>query len=168
MPSLRALIFDFDGLIVDTIEDPGIVEPALALLRKAGYSGICDVEFKRDERDGEFKVLDANPRVWLWHGLAARSGFPLALNAYNRATGEQDVRSGGETSPRWVSPRGALAYMALSFRPGRDGLRLAIELLGGAAATVWSDWRHFRDPAHARPSAWADMMGAAGRRLRRS
>jgi predicted ATP-grasp superfamily ATP-dependent carboligase len=156
-----------DGLIVESIADPGIVEPAAVLLRAAGYAGICDVEFKRDERDGEFKVLDANPRVWLWHGLAARNGFPLALNAYRRATGGPKVDSVAEVMPRWVSPRGALAYLGLAFRPGRDGFGLAGELLSGAAATVLSDWRRFRDPAHAHPAAWADFVGAAGRRLGR-
>ncbi len=158
-----------DGLIVETIDDPGIVEPALSLLRELGYSGICDVEFKRDVRDGQFKVLDANPRVWLWHGLAARNGFPLALNAYQRATGEHEVRSAPESKPRWVSPRGALAYLALAFRPGTEGFGpgLGMDLLAGALATVASDWRRFRDPAHARPSAWADFLGAAGRRLGR-
>lgn len=157
-----------DGLIVETIDDPGIVEQAAALLREAGYWGICDVEFKRDERDGKFKVLDANPRVWLWHGLAARNGFPLALNAYHRATGAGDVRSAAESKPRWVSPRGALAYLGLAYRPRRDGIKLAGDLLCGAAATVLSDWRHFRDPAHARPAAWAEFLGSATRRMRRS
>jgi predicted ATP-grasp superfamily ATP-dependent carboligase len=158
-----------DGLIVETIADPGIVEPAVALLRELGYAGICDVEFKRDARDGQFKILDANPRVWLWHGLAARNGFPLALNAYLRATEEPNVRSAKEIAPRWVSPRGALAYLALAFRPGSNGfgLTLAAELLGGATATVLSDWRRFRDPAPARPSAWMEFLRAAGHRLRR-
>lgn len=154
-----------DGLIVESIADPGIVEPAAALLRAAGYAGICDVEFKRDERDGEFKVLDANPRVWLWHGLAARNGFPLALNAYRQATGGPRADSVAEAMPRWVSPRGALAYLGLAFRPRRDGFGLAGELLAGAAATVLSDWRRFRDPAHARPAAWADFLGSVGRRM---
>jgi hypothetical protein len=94
-------------------------------------------------------------------------GFPLALNAYRRATGGPKVDSVAEVMPRWVSPRGALAYLGLAFRPGRDGFGLAGELLSGAAATVLSDWRRFRDPAHAHPAAWADFVGAAGRRLGR-
>ena len=78
-----------DGLVVETIEDPGILEPSLELLRKLGYWGLCDVEFKRDARDGRMKLLDANPRVWLWVGLGADAGaVPLALTAYRLALGD--------------------------------------------------------------------------------
>jgi len=33
------------------------------LLRSVAYSGIIDMDWRKDERDGEFKMLDCNPRV---------------------------------------------------------------------------------------------------------
>lgn len=36
-----------------------------AFLRAISYSGICDVDWRLDERDGQYKVLDCNPRVGL-------------------------------------------------------------------------------------------------------
>lgn len=38
---------------------------AETLLRAIGYSGICDFDWRRDSRDGQYKILDANPRIGL-------------------------------------------------------------------------------------------------------
>jgi D-aspartate ligase len=34
-----------------------------AMLRAIGYSGVMDLDYRRDERDGRYKLLDFNPRV---------------------------------------------------------------------------------------------------------
>ena len=39
---------------------------------------MSQVEFKRDPRDGRFKLMEVNPRLWLWHGLAAALGVDFA------------------------------------------------------------------------------------------
>ena len=33
------------------------------LLHAVGYSGIIDMDWRKDERDGQYKILDCNPRV---------------------------------------------------------------------------------------------------------
>ena len=43
---------------------------------------MSQVEFKRDPRDGRFKLMEMNPRLWLWHGLAAALGVDFARIAY--------------------------------------------------------------------------------------
>ena len=48
-----------------------VVEQGLALLRGIGFRGLSQVEFKRDARDGRYKLMEINPRLWQWHGLAA-------------------------------------------------------------------------------------------------
>ena len=35
------------------------------LLRAVSYSGVCDMDWRRDKRDGQYKILDFNPRVGL-------------------------------------------------------------------------------------------------------
>jgi D-aspartate ligase len=32
-------------------------------LRKLGYAGVCEIEMKRDSRDGQVKMIEANPRL---------------------------------------------------------------------------------------------------------
>ncbi len=47
------------------------------LLSAASYNGLCEVEFKRDARDGVFKLLEVNPRTWKWHSIAEKAGTPF-------------------------------------------------------------------------------------------
>jgi D-aspartate ligase len=34
-------------------------------LRAISYSGICDLDWRRDSRDGQYKIVDCNPRIGL-------------------------------------------------------------------------------------------------------
>ena len=58
-------------------DSPEPVVYAEKLLAAAGYSGLCEVEFKRDARDGTFKLLEVNPRTWKWHAIADKAGTPF-------------------------------------------------------------------------------------------
>ena len=66
---------------VETIDEPGLVEPSVRLLDALKLSGLVEIEYKRDPRDGSFKLLDINPRVWGWHTLCRRAGvdYPYLL-----------------------------------------------------------------------------------------
>jgi D-aspartate ligase len=59
-----------------------VAEQGLALLRSLGFHGISQVETKRDPRDGRFKLMEVNPRLWQWHSLAAACGVDLPYIAY--------------------------------------------------------------------------------------
>jgi D-aspartate ligase len=83
--------------------DAPLADWGLALLRALRFHGIAQVEFKRDPRDGTFKLIEVNPRLWEWHGLAAACGVDLPLIAYRDATGERPapVRMHGD-GKRWA------------------------------------------------------------------
>jgi predicted ATP-grasp superfamily ATP-dependent carboligase len=66
-----------------------VVDPALRLLRSLRYHGLSQVEFKRDPRDGRYKLMEVNARLWQWHGLAAACGVDLPRIAYGHLTGER-------------------------------------------------------------------------------
>lgn len=66
---------------------PELVEDSLRLLEVCAYTGISQVEFKRDPRDGRYKLMEINPRLWMWHTLAAACGVNLAHIAYLDLTG---------------------------------------------------------------------------------
>jgi D-aspartate ligase len=66
-----------------------VVDAGLRLLGALGFHGISQVEFKRDPRDGRFKLMEINPRLWQWHGLAAACGVDVPLIAYRDLTGEE-------------------------------------------------------------------------------
>jgi D-aspartate ligase len=65
------------------------VDAALHLLESFGYYGLSQVEFKRDAIDGRFKLMEINPRLWQWHGLASACGVDLPQIAYRDLTGER-------------------------------------------------------------------------------
>jgi len=81
----------------------GLAADALNLLRALRFHGISQVELKRDPRDGRHKLIEVNPRLWEWHGLAAACGVDLARIAYLDAIGERPspARMNGD-GKRWA------------------------------------------------------------------
>jgi predicted ATP-grasp superfamily ATP-dependent carboligase len=65
-----------------------VVDAGLELLRRLGCHGLSQVEFKRDPRDGRFKLMEVNPRLWQWHSLASACGVDLPLIAYRDLVGD--------------------------------------------------------------------------------
>lgn len=59
-----------------------VVDAGLRFLAALDYRGVSQVEFKRDPRDGRYKLMEINPRLFQWHGLAAACGVDLPHLAY--------------------------------------------------------------------------------------
>lgn len=68
---------------VETAEMPEIEELSLRFLKAIDYYGLVELEFKRDPRDGQYKLLDVNARTWGFHSLGLPAGvdFPYLLYA---------------------------------------------------------------------------------------
>ncbi len=90
-----------------------VVDSGLRFLRGLGFHGISQVEFKRDPRDGAFKLMEINPRLWQWHSLAAACGVDFPVIAYRDLTGEK-------VEP--VSMNGSGRIWAISLLPGERPL----------------------------------------------
>jgi len=80
-----------------------VVEQGLALLQALSFHGISQVEVIRDPRDGRYKLLEVNPRLWQWHSLAAACGVDLPWIAYRDLIGDPlpPARMTGE-GKRWA------------------------------------------------------------------
>src|SRR2546426_5098506 len=72
---LRQFPMDFGraSTCVETVDEPAVIEPSVCMLEAMKFTGIVEIEFKHDTRDGQYKLLDINPRVWGWHSLGGRS-----------------------------------------------------------------------------------------------
>lgn len=68
--------------------NPEVREPALRLIRAAGLRGLANVEFKRDVRDGQLKLIECNARFVGSNALVASAGIDLAKLVYQRIVGE--------------------------------------------------------------------------------
>lgn len=64
-----------------------VAELGLRFARAAALRGVVNVEFKRDERDGQLKLIECNPRFTEVNEQLRAAGIDLALVAYNRLLG---------------------------------------------------------------------------------
>jgi D-aspartate ligase len=67
--------------------DPDAARIGLRFFQAVGLRGIGNVEFKRDARDGELKLIECNPRLTAGDSHLQLCGVDLPLIAYSRAVG---------------------------------------------------------------------------------
>lgn len=70
-----------------TSHDPELAALGLRFFQAVGLRGLGNVEFKRDGRDGHFKLIECNARFTMSNELIRRAGIDLALFSYSRLTG---------------------------------------------------------------------------------
>jgi D-aspartate ligase len=80
--------FGLSSSFVETAERPDLLAQAERLLAAAGLSGMVEVEFKHDGRDGSDKLLDINVRPWGWHQLCISAGIDFPYLQYCWAMGQ--------------------------------------------------------------------------------
>jgi predicted ATP-grasp superfamily ATP-dependent carboligase len=71
----------------ESVWEPEVVELGLRFCRAAGIHGVANVEFKRDARDGSWKIIECNHRFSLANELVRLSGIDIPAIAYSRAAG---------------------------------------------------------------------------------
>lgn len=75
------------GCVVESIENRELLALGAAFFQRIGYRGTGSIEFKYDARDGQFKLIELNPRYWQQNALAARVGMNIALLEYRDLLG---------------------------------------------------------------------------------
>jgi hypothetical protein len=77
----------------EAIVDPPLVKRCADFLADFGFTGVAMLEWKRDLRDGELKLLECNPRFWgsLHQAELAGVGFPALLVALARGQAVESV-----------------------------------------------------------------------------
>lgn len=129
---------------VETVDEPQVVASAERLLAAARFTGLAEVEFKQDPRDGGFKLLDVNPRVWGWHTLSVRAGVDFSYLLWLLARGEPVPLLQARVGERWIH--------------GTADLRVAIgEILNGGFS-LSSYLRSVRGPKESAIFAWDDPL----------
>jgi D-aspartate ligase len=68
--------------VVEPVDDPEADRLSDEFLRSVGYVGICELELKRDARDGQVKLIEANPRYSVTADAAPYAGVDIGWLHY--------------------------------------------------------------------------------------
>jgi D-aspartate ligase len=131
---------------VETIDEPDIEEPARRLLKALRLTGIVEVEFKRDPRDGSLKLLDINARAWAWQSLGARAGVDFPYLLWRVMHGERIAPLRARAAVRWI-------------RPATD-IRAAASEIAGGRLSIAGYMRSLQWPLAFAVFAWDDPLPA--------
>jgi predicted ATP-grasp superfamily ATP-dependent carboligase len=139
--------------VTDHVE--GIQEPALRLFRQVGLRGLANVEFKRDARDGQLKLIECNARFTAANRLVERAGLDLAGLVYARLVGLP------------LPPRDGFHDGLRLWSPGRDLVAfLSLHRRGELSLAAWL--RSIAHPASLPVFSWSDPLPSLGDALRRA
>lgn len=141
--------------------NPRAAELGNRLFAHIGLRGLANVEFKRDERDGELKLIECNARFTAADCLVARSGVNLAAIVYAKIIGcpvrlPTTYRTGLRL---WDPVRDFCSYRELRTRDGLSAGRWLSSVLH-RQTFAYFNWS---DPL----PALARLMAPIARRLRR-
>lgn len=117
--------------------DPRLKEYGIRLLDSLKWHGVAMVEFRRDGRDNEFKLMEINPRFWGSLDLAIAAGvdFPYDLcQIIQGKTLEYSDRYDRHARFHWPS----LDLQHVSRRPGSLGAFLRDGLDPRVKSNVWA------------------------------
>jgi CelD/BcsL family acetyltransferase involved in cellulose biosynthesis len=77
------------------------VERAKKILKAMNYSGLSEVEFMLDSRDGKYKLIEINARS-CWHSIAIGAGVDLPYLSYLDILGGKVKQEGFAFGVKWI------------------------------------------------------------------
>jgi len=86
----------------ETIDVPELEEVGKKILKLISYYGLSEVEFMQDPRDGKYKLLEINARIWAWHTLGTRAGVDFPYLLYRDMLGESVKISSFKENIKWI------------------------------------------------------------------
>lgn len=119
---------------VETVDMPPLEQLSAEVLRGIGYSGLVELEYKRDPRTGQFKLLDINARTWGYHTLGAAAGIDFPYLQFADQLGEPVAAQRARIGVRWVRLVTDLPTAVVDIRHRRLGLRPYLRSLASADA----------------------------------
>jgi len=101
------------------VENPTVQALTSRFMKAVGYTGILDIGFRYDARDGQYKLLDVNPRVGSAFRLfVARNGLDVVRALYFDLTGQQVPQASARERRKWVVENYDLVSSAKYYRDG--------------------------------------------------
>jgi predicted ATP-grasp superfamily ATP-dependent carboligase len=107
-------------------------------MKAIGYQGILDIGYKYDVRTGQYKLLDANPRIGATFRLFVDTcGLDVARVLYRDLTGQSVSPGAPREGRKRVVEDYDVASALMLFRDGKLGVRDWIRSFQGMQETCW-------------------------------
>ncbi len=128
---------------VEAVSVPILFELAEKLLLHMRVSGMVEVEFKYDQRDQQYKLLDINVRPWGWHTLCIACGLDFPYLQYCAALGleQPSLPSKPRYDHHWVRMLTDIPAGIQEIRAGMTTPYAYVRSLFGKTAFSVLDWR---------------------------
>jgi len=133
--------------LVEPVSDPEADALCDGFLRAIGYEGLCELELKRDTRDGRIKLIEANPRYSVTADAAPYAGVELGWLHYLDLIGESVE---GAEPAQWNGRHFHHIVLSRDVNCFRSYLKAGLTTWGGLAKSYGSarffdldprDWR---------------------------
>lgn len=131
--------------VTEPVSDPEVDDLCDSFLRSIGFVGLCEIEMKRDARDGRPKLIEANPRLSGSGDAAPYAGVDLCWIHYQDLIGREvtPVKPRGNDFRHIVLRNDACAIPAY-LKADRIGWRDVLRSYRGPRAYYDLDWRDWR------------------------
>ncbi|HEX5412867.1 MAG TPA: carboxylate--amine ligase [Terriglobia bacterium] len=107
-------------------------------MKALGYRGILDIDYKYDERDGQYKLLDVNPRTGTAFRLFVdQNGTDVVRALYRDLTGQVVERAKPREGRKWLAENFDFISSASNFRHGKLGVLEWIRSFRGLEEASW-------------------------------
>jgi len=107
-----------------SINKAELVEPSHKLLSALNYTGVCEIEYLLDPRDGLYRLIEINARTWLWVGLAKACGVDYAKLIYDFVNGrEMEYPTNYKVGLNWINPVSDFVFSMISLISGQLKLK---------------------------------------------
>lgn len=128
-----------------SIDCPELLEPSQRLLKKIGYTGVCEVEYLLDPRDNQFKLIEINARTWLWVSLACKCGVDYALMVYNYLNGiKMDYPLDYRKGVNWVNYLTDTPFSIMAMLKGKLTPRKYFSAFHGKTVNAFFSWKDLK------------------------
>ncbi len=131
------------GAINYTTHDPELRAVAIRLMESLDWTGPAEVEFKYDQRDKKYKLIEINPKLWGTLDLSIQSGVSFPVLIRDLLMGEKISQPNYDSGNIYyfLYPQTSLARLQYLTTFGKWNPRLPVEAARKFRDVDWGDFK---------------------------
>lgn len=135
-----------------------VAQTTIRFMKAIGYQGVLDIGYRYDSRNGQYKVLDANPRVGQAFRLfVAQNDMDVVKSLYLDLTGQEQFPIVPREGRRWMIEDFDLISSFHYFQEGTLSVGPWLRSFKGVEEAAWFSWSD--------PRPFAKMLGDLLKRI---